>query len=105
METPMIDLYDGNNVMRRSMERHISAPTPMSLRQRYEATVAKPLGSQIWVWDGYQHNERRRAIYPAYKMNREPIAEDIFSQIKLWKEILTMSTASQVEVYGWEADD
>lgn len=102
----MIDLYDGNNVMRRSMEKHqLPTARPMSLRQRYEATVAKPAGSQIWVWDGYKHNERRQAIYPAYKMNREPAAADIYAQIKLWKEILTMSTASQVEVYGWEADD
>jgi 5'-3' exonuclease len=101
----MIDLYDGNNVMRRAMERHIGGPSPMSLRQRYEATLATAPGTQFWVWDGYQHNERRREIYPPYKMNREPVAQDIFSQIKLWREVLAMSHATQVEVYGWEADD
>lgn len=101
-----VDLYDGNNVMRRAMERPVvGAPSPMSLRQRYEAILAEVPGSQIWVWDGFKHNERRQAIYPLYKANREPAAADIYAQVKLWKEILTMSTANQVEVYGWEADD
>jgi hypothetical protein len=98
----MMNLYDGNNVMRRSMEKNtMIAAKPLSLRQRYEATRA----TDIWVWDGYQHNERRRDIYPLYKMNREPMAMDMFAQVKLWKEILTMSPATQIEVYGWEADD
>lgn len=98
----MIHLYDGNNVMRRSMERHsLPTATPMSLRQRFEATKT----SDIWVWDGYQHNERRRDIYPLYKTNREPMAMDMFAQVKLWKEILKLSPATQIEVHGWEADD
>lgn len=102
----MIDLYDGNNVMRRSIEKQM-LPTarPMTLRQRYEAACAAPVGSQIWVWDGYQHNERRREIYPAYKMNREPAAENIYAQIKLFREILALSPTTQVTVNGWEADD
>lgn len=102
----MIELYDGNNVMRRSMERHqMPQARPMGIRQRYEATMAAPVGSQIWVWDGYKHNERRKAIYAGYKANREPAAEDIYAQIKLWKELLALSTATQIEVHGWEADD
>lgn len=102
----MIDLYDGNNVMRRAMERHqLPSARPMSLRQRYEATCAATAGTQLWIWDGYQHNERRRAIYPPYKMNRPPIAEDIFAQVTLWKDILRFSPAVQVTVQGWEADD
>jgi hypothetical protein len=100
----MIHLYDGNNVMRRAMENPMLGLRnlrPMSLRQRY--TMARP--TDIWVWDGYDHNERRRAIYPQYKANRTPPAEDIYSQIRLWKELLTYSPSAQVEVHGWEADD
>jgi 5'-3' exonuclease len=102
----MIDLYDGNNVMRRAMERgQLPQSTPMTLRQRYEATCNAPSGSQIWVWDGYRHNERRQEIYPRYKTNREPAAENIFAQIGLWKEVLALSPATQITVHGWEADD
>lgn len=102
----MIHLYDGNNVMRRAMEKPmIGAARPMSLRMRYEHCCAQPVGSQIWCWDGYQHNERRREIYPLYKMNRTPCAEDMFAQIKLWRDLLKHSTATQICVEGWEADD
>lgn len=100
----MIDLYDANNVMRRAMETQQLSPR-MSLRQRYEASMAKAPGTQIWVWDGYQHNERRQAIYPPYKVGRVPPAENIFAQINLWKDVLKHSHATQITVHGWEADD
>lgn len=102
----MIHLYDGNNVMRRAMERSTSVVTqPMSLRMRYEEACAATPGSQIWCWDGYSHNERRRDIYPKYKTNRTPTPEDIFAQIKFWRSLLKHSPATQIDVHGWEADD
>ena len=101
----MIDIYDGNNVMRRQFEKHIFGTPAMSLRMRYEQTCAAMPGSQIWVWDGREHNERRREIYPLYKMNRTPMGEDIFSQVRLWRDVLKHSHATQIEVHGWEADD
>ena len=101
----MIHLYDANNVMRRAMEAGLPGSERMSLRMRYESLMLEPPGSQIWVWDGYQHNERRRDIYPKYKLNRSPTPTDIFSQIKLWREVLKHSHATQIDVHGWEADD
>lgn len=103
----MIDIYDGMNVMRRTYERKSYMPgeTPMSLRMRFEQTCAAAPGSQIWVWDGSQHNERRQAIYPQYKTNRTPMGADVFAQVRLWREVLTHSHAVQITVHGWEADD
>lgn len=102
----MIHLYDGNNVMLRAMMKPmLGAARPMSLRMRYEHCVLQPAGSQIWCWDGFGHNERRREVYPPYKMKREPMGEDMFAQIKLWRQCLEHSNAVQVEVPGWEADD
>ena len=103
----MIHLYDGNNVMRRAMEKHGLLPgqRPMTLRMRFEHCCLQSPGSQLWCWDGYGHNERRREIYAPYKMNRTPPAEDIFAQIKLWRDVLRHSPATQVCVEGWEADD
>jgi len=97
----VINLYDGNNIMFRQFEKTAWAPKPMSLRLRYEQTTA----ADIWVWDGAKHNERRRDIYPPYKMNRTPKGEDLISQIRLWRELLGTTPATQIEVYGWEADD
>ena len=77
--------------------------TRLSVRQEYERTWNGTL--QIWCWDGRNNNDRRRAIYPKYKAQREPMAEDYFSQIKLFREILTHTPAIQIECDGWEADD
>lgn len=103
----MINLYDGNNVMRRSCERkgYMPGEEVMSLRARFERTCAATPGTEIWVWDGREHNARRQEIYPRYKTNREPMGEDIFSQIRLWRDVLKHSHAVQIEVHGWEADD
>lgn len=98
----MIRLYDGNNIMRRAIEKHqMQGALPLTLRMRFEQQTPH----DVWVWDGYDHNARRRDIYPAYKMNRPPIAEEIFAQVKLWKELLRHTPAAQIECYGWEADD
>ena len=99
-----IDIYDGNNVMYRQYEQK-GTHAPMSLRMRYEHCCAQPVGSQIWVWDGYGHNERRQEIYPPYKTNRPPKPENLFAQVKLFRDALKHSTATQIEVGGWEADD
>lgn len=101
----MIDLYDGMNVMRRSMDTFAGHGQRLSIRQRYEASMATKPGSQIWAWDGKHHNDRRQAIYPKYKVGRTPMAEDVFSQIRLWRQLLEHSHATQIEIYGWEADD
>lgn len=100
----MIDLYDANNIMRRAYEQRGQLPgqRPMSLRMRYEQECMK---QSIWVWDGFDHNARRREVYPKYKTNRSPLAEDVYAHVKLWREILTHTPATQVEVHGWEADD
>jgi 5'-3' exonuclease len=102
----MIDIYDGNNVMLRALTTvPLKGMKSMSLRERYQHAATAPAGTQIWCWDGFAHNERRRDLYPRYKTNRTPMAEDMFAQIKLWKEMLTHSPAIQVECEGWEADD
>ncbi len=95
----MIELIDANNVLRRDWE-HVDPSTTRARMTYMEATT-----TQIWVWDGYNHNARRREIYPGYKMNRTPPAEDIFAGLELMREILSHSEATQIEVPGWEADD
>lgn len=97
-----VNIYDGFNVLLRDTNKLMHGR--MSLRQRYEF-IRRSNEMNIFVWDGAKHNERRREIYPRYKMQRTPIAEDVFSQIKLFREILTHTHAHQVECAGWEADD
>lgn len=97
-----IHIYDGNNVMLRDLEK--IGHERIGLRRRY-ALCNQPGQLHIWCWDGRNHNDRRRMIYPAYKMNRIPMAEDRFAQIGVFREALGHSNATQVECAGWEADD
>ncbi|WOF44277.1 hypothetical protein KNJ79_04940 [Sphingopyxis indica] len=99
----MIHIYDGNNVRLRAMTKpSLPGQKRLSLRQEYERSQT---GSHIWCWDGARHNDRRKALYPAYKAKREPMAEDHFAQIRLFRELLTLSPAQQFCVEEWEADD
>jgi hypothetical protein len=100
-----INIYDGNNVRLREMTKTaMPGQSRLGLRGTYETQMMDG-HTHIWVWDGKDHNLRRRELYPPYKMNREPMSEDHFSQIKLFKELMTHSSATQVTVPGWEADD
>jgi len=99
----MIEIYDANNILRRSYE-HSYGQTAMSLRERYEEQAFKTT-PQIWVWDGKDHNTRRQDIYSPYKANRPPLAENVVAHSNLWKKILQHTPSSQITVEGWEADD
>lgn len=96
----MINVYDGNNVLLRALTDK-SLHNRMSLRMRYNALTP----ADIWVFDGAGHNDRRRAVYPEYKMNRLPPDPNIFAHIQLFKELLEHSNATVIQVKGWEADD
>lgn len=98
----MINIYDGNSIMIRAMIGS-SLPGQKKLTLRQRLAFAQP--SDIWVWDGPAHNKRRQDVYPPYKAKRPPLAEDIFAQINLFKELLTHTCATQITVHGWEADD
>lgn len=97
----MIDIFDANNHFRRQMEdRTLVLPQP---RAAYiDAATAKNL--QVYVWDGYNHNARRREFFPGYKI-RPPVAEDIYTALNFLREVLIHTPAVQIEVPEWEADD
>jgi 5'-3' exonuclease len=101
----VIQIYDANAYLRQSLNRNgIFDPVGASPRLVYEAANASPY-PQIWVWDGANNNERRRAIFPGYKIRDYTGQEDIFAGLKLYRELLTHSKAMQIEVPEWEADD
>lgn len=102
-----IHLYDGNNVRLRAMTKpQLANAGRLSLRQEFERFLnPDPSETHIWCWDGRNHNQRRLDIFPGYKVGREPMSEDHFSQIKLFREILTHTAATQFDCEGWEADD
>jgi 5'-3' exonuclease len=99
----MIQIYDANAYLRSDLNRHDGLAT-LSPRFIYEAVNASP-HQQIWVWDGANNNERRRAIFPGYKIRDYTGQESIFAGLKLYRNLLALSRAVQIEVPEWEADD
>lgn len=72
-------------------------------RAAFDNAVTSP-HLEIYVWDGHNHNARRRQLFEGYKV-RPPTAEDIFTGLNLIRELLIYTKAVQVEVPEWEADD
>jgi hypothetical protein len=97
----MIRITDSNQHYRRVLE---SDPTGMAPRQ-IMLEVQTSRDTEIWVWDGFGGNDRRRALYPDYKMNRQPLKDSIGAGMKFMKDILRHTNAIQVTVPGYEADD
>ena len=60
----MINVYDGNNILMRALnDTSLHSRNGMNLRQRYNGT----LPSDIWVFDGHNHNQRRKDIYQTFQ--------------------------------------
>jgi hypothetical protein len=98
----MINIYDGYNVMLRAMTTSsLPGQSRLTIRQR----LASAKANDIWVFDGPNHNESRQAIYKGYKAHRKPLAQDLFSQINMFKDLLKHTPATQITVPEWEADD
>lgn len=99
----MIQIYDANAYLRSDLNRN-DGLAHNSPRFIYEAVNASP-HPQIWVWDGARNNDRRRAIFPGYKIRDYTGQENIFAGLQIYRELLALSRATQIEVPEWEADD
>ncbi|RJF78124.1 hypothetical protein D3877_23640 [Azospirillum cavernae] len=98
----MIRIYDGNLVVRQRLE---TDTTGFCLRNLY-LEAANPHGVlDIWVFDHPAGNAKRRDIYPDYKANREPPAEDVQAFMRLWQEMVRLTPAFSCIVPGYEGDD
>ena len=97
----MIDIYDANNYFRRQMERK-DLIVPQQRGAYIDASTARNL--EFFVWDGHNHNARRRELFPGYKI-REPTADSVYAALDFMRELLIHTPAIQVEVPEWEADD
>jgi 5'-3' exonuclease len=99
---PVIQIYDANAFLRRSLNQFDMVG--LNPRQIYQEALQSQV-PQIWVWDGPGNNDRRRALFPGYKIRDYTGQENIFAGLQIYRDVLSHSTAVQIEVPGWEADD
>lgn len=96
-------IYDGNNQARIWWER---STTGKPLRElQFEANT--PGEARIFTWDGFKANDRRRALFPNYKRKKEEelAPDEFYVVVKQMKQMLKHTSAIQLEISGYEADD
>jgi 5'-3' exonuclease len=96
-------LVDGNNLMFREMN-NAGKSNVHPVRSLYN-DLSTNNDLTVLVWDGYNGNERRKALYPEYKGNRPEKGEDVYAIFKLFQELMEHTTVMQIKVPTWEADD
>lgn len=94
----MLRLIDGNNYLRRTLDSDLTGLVPRNIFANAKAT-------DLWVWDAPDGNARRRSIYPEYKMGRPKTPDDIRATVQFVKDLLVHTSAMQITVPGYEADD
>jgi len=98
----MLRLIDGNNVFRRRFETLGST----ALTNLFYQAAYIPLGvTQIWVWDAKGAKDRRRKVYPNYKLGRVKASDEFYQTVRLFQTLLTHSKSMQLTVPTYEADD
>ncbi len=97
----MIRVYDMNSYMRVELETDISGLAPRNFMQ----DVFNCPDPVICVWDGPHGSDKRRQIFPGYKVGRKAPDTGIYNGFHLTQKALEHSKAIQIKVPGYEADD
>lgn len=93
-------IIDGNNQFRVKFE------TNGTIRDiLFEMNMMPLFDIIIWVWDGYGSKERRRKIYPGYKVGRQKPTDQFYKTMDLFKQVLRFTRCMSLEIASWEADD
>jgi hypothetical protein len=95
-----LHLIDGNNQFRVKFETNGTIRDVL-----YEMNMLPMFDTIIWVWDGHGSKERRRKIYPGYKVGRVPPPDVFYKTMDLFKQVLRFTRCMSLEIAGWEADD
>lgn len=101
-------LIDGNNWLRRKYEEDRSISGLRSSVNALRSELARPNNQVIFFWDGFNGNDWRKAIYPAYKSKRGDSKVDqseFFIQIDIFREIVKNLNVPYFRADGYEADD
>ncbi|WP_287228495.1 hypothetical protein [Mesorhizobium sp.] len=90
-----------NSYMRVVLETDISGLGPRNFMQDVFA-CPDPV---ICVWDGPKGSQKRREIFPGYKVGRKAPDTGIYNGFHMTQKALEHTKAVQIKVPGYEADD
>jgi hypothetical protein len=101
----IINLYDANNWARIIWETDNTGRPLRTIASDMNISAIDALN--VWVFDGFNANERRRKIYPPYKVKdkKNETPDEFYRSLDQLKEVLLHTSALQVRVPEYEADD
>jgi hypothetical protein len=95
-----LHLMDGNQQFRSKFE------TNGTIRDiLFDINMMPPFDTIIWVWDGHGAKDRRRKLYPNYKVGRQKAPDAFYQLMDMFKQILRHTRCMSLCIEGWEADD
>ncbi|ASV43996.1 hypothetical protein [Pseudoalteromonas phage KB12-38] len=98
----MLQIIDGNNRFRARWEKL----GPDALQILFQNSISTLQDHKvIWVWDGENSLDARKAIFPEYKGLKVPGNDAFHETMELFKNLLKHSNCLQLTVPGYEADD
>ena len=99
----MLTIIDGLAYIRRAFEKDFGQRAPRRIIS--DMLAIRPPNTVVWAFDHPSCRTLRRKLYPEYKMGRSKPSEDFFPMVQLIRDGLTHTSAIQIEVPNYEADD
>jgi len=101
---PHLQIVDGNNYL---LHRFRAEQEGLVIRNII-ADIRQCMKPPLFIFDGMNGNQRRRDIYPSYKVRSEAetlARENSFPTLNLFREVMQHVPCVMCRVDGWEADD
>lgn len=105
--TTALQVVDGNNFLINRMQATSNGLIIRETLTEITACVQTP----IFVFDPLDGNDRRRKLYPAYKVRRQQRAQQndnrfiVYEALDRFRALLGMVNCVMIRTPGWEADD
>jgi hypothetical protein len=96
-------IYDGMAVIRRAVDKDPMGRAPRSLITQALTPMAGDV--HVWTFEGRNHLAKRRQLYPSYKDRPSTMNEGFFALLDLIRDAMKHTSALQIAVPGYEADD
>jgi hypothetical protein len=95
-----LHIMDGNQQFRQKFEANGTIRDII-----FEMNMMPMTDVVIWTFDGHGAKERRRKLYPEYKVGRPRASDEFYRTMDLFKQVLRHTRCMTLEIAGWEADD
>lgn len=99
-----MQIVDGNNFLYNKLIKSTDIYMIRHIIRDINSCIQRP----VFVFDGANNDERRRKLFPGYKVRKNPpneVQQNLYMMMRLVKALLLLTNSIQIEVPTYEADD